>query len=98
MTLNGIILSGLWSIGVVLFNLIREHKINALASMAGIFSAVGLIGTIVSKKRYILLNSSYSTGYFACCSLPWFLVCGKIINQIIVEQTYLLAIVKTSAQ
>lgn len=31
MTLNGIILSGGWSIGVVLINFIKEHKINALA-------------------------------------------------------------------
>lgn len=33
MTLNGIILSGVWSIGVVIFNFIKEHKINALATI-----------------------------------------------------------------
>lgn len=33
MPLDGIILSGLWSVSVVLISYIKEHKINALAAL-----------------------------------------------------------------
>lgn len=48
MTLNGIILSGVWSTGVVLINFMKEHKINALAAMGASFAGVGVIGTVIA--------------------------------------------------
>lgn len=57
MPFSGIILSGLWSIGVVVINYIKEHRINALAALSGIFSAVGLVGTIISKNPTFYLVS-----------------------------------------
>jgi intracellular septation protein A len=50
MDLTGIILSGCWCVAVVLNKLIREHKVNVIALLAGIFSAVGLLGTILSRN------------------------------------------------
>lgn len=89
MTLSGIILSALWSIGVVLVNYIKERKINALATMAGVFSAVGLIGTIISKNPTFYLISPivqdilYALVFFGSVFLE------RSLIQIIVEQTYL---------
>lgn len=87
--LTGIILSALWSIGVVIVNYIKERKINALATMAGVFSAVGLIGTIISKdpKFYliapIIQDFLYALVFFGSVFLE------RSLIQIIVEQTYL---------
>lgn len=89
MTLNGIILSGLWSIGVVLFNFIKEHKINALAAMAGIFSAVGLIGTIVSKNATFYLIAPIVQDILLAVVFFGSLFLERSLIQIIVEQTYL---------
>jgi hypothetical protein len=50
MTFNGMILSGAWSIGIVIINFIKEHKLNALATMSAAFSGIGLIGSIISKN------------------------------------------------
>jgi hypothetical protein len=50
MDLYGIIISGCWCVAVVLNKLIREHKVNVIALLAGIFSAVGLVGTILSRN------------------------------------------------
>jgi peptidoglycan/LPS O-acetylase OafA/YrhL len=57
MTLDGIILSAVWSIGVVLVSFVKENKINALAAIAGIFSFIGLIGTIISRNPTFYLIS-----------------------------------------
>lgn len=89
MTFNGIILSGLWCIGVVLINFIKEHKINALAAMAGIFSAVGLIGTVISKNPVFYLIAPIVQDIL--CALIFFgsLFLERSLIQIIVEQSYL---------
>ncbi|SFD03317.1 VC0807 family protein [Clostridium uliginosum] len=89
MPFNGIILSGLWSMGVVLINFIKEHKINALAAMAGIFSGIGLIGTIISKNPTFYLVAPIIQDIL--CALIFFgsLFFERSLIQIIVEQSYL---------
>ncbi|WP_147565832.1 VC0807 family protein [Clostridium tyrobutyricum] len=86
---QGIILSGIWSIGVVAINFIKTREINALAIIAGIFSVVGLVGTIISKNP---------TFYLICpivqdilCAMIFFLslLFKRSLIQIIVEQSYL---------
>ncbi len=57
MRLNGIILSGCWCVCVVVVKLVREHKLNVIALLAGVFSAVGLVGTIISRNPSFYLIS-----------------------------------------
>lgn len=89
MTLNGIILSGVWSIGVVIFNFIKEHKINALATMAGVLSAIGLIGTVVSNNPTFYLISPIVQDFLIAIVFFGSLFLERSLIQIIVEQTYL---------
>lgn len=89
MTFDGIILSGVWSIGVVLINFIKEHKINALASMSAIFSAIGLIGTIISKNPTFYLISPIIQDILYALIFFGSLLFEKSLIQIIVEQSYL---------
>jgi intracellular septation protein A len=89
MIFDGIVICGLWCIGVVLINFIKERKINALAAMAGTFSAVGLIGTIISKNPTFYLVSPIVQDIL--CALLFFgsLFFERSLLQIIVEQSYL---------
>lgn len=89
MTLDGIILSGVWSIGVVVFNFIKEHKINALATMAGALSAIGLIGTVISKNPTFYLIVPIAQDILIAIVFFGSLFFKKSLIQIIVEQTYL---------
>ncbi|GAA0076970.1 hypothetical protein UT300005_13480 [Clostridium sp. CTA-5] len=89
MTFDGIILSGVWSIGVVLINFIKEHRINALASMSAIFSAIGLIGTIISKNPTFYLISPIIQDILYALIFFGSLLFEKSLIQIIVEQSYL---------
>jgi intracellular septation protein A len=55
MVLVGTILSGCWCLSVFLIKLIREHKINAIALLSGIFSVIGLLCTIISQNPTVYL-------------------------------------------
>lgn len=57
MKLNGIIFSGCWCVWVVVVKLVRERKLNVIALLAGVFSAVGLVGTIISSNPSFYLIS-----------------------------------------
>lgn len=89
MTLKGIILAGIWSLGVVIFNFIKDHKVNALAAMAGILSAIGLIGTIVSNNPTFYLISPIIQDILLAALFLSSLLFKRSLIQIIVEQTYL---------
>lgn len=89
MTLNGIILSGVWSIGVVIFYFIKDHKINALSTIAGVLSAIGLIGTVVSKNPTFYLISPIVQDFLIAIVFFGSLFLERSLIQIIVEQTYL---------
>lgn len=89
MPLNGIILSGLWGIGVVIFNFIKEREINALAVMTAIFSGVGLIGTIISKNPTFYLISPIIQDILYALIFFGSLLFERSLIQIIVEQSYL---------
>ena len=89
MTIDGIILSGVWCIGVVCINFIKEHELNALAAMSAIFSGIGLIGTIISKNPTFYLVSPIIRDIL--CALMFFgsLFLKRSLVQIIVEQSFL---------
>lgn len=88
MILTGIILSGLWSIGVVIINFIKEHQINALATLSAIFSTIGLIGTIISKNPTFYLVSPIIQDILYALIFFGSLFFEKSLIQIIVEQSY----------
>lgn len=89
MTLNGIMLSGIWSVAVVCINFVKEHKFNALAAMSAIFSGIGLIGTIISKDPTFYLVSPIIKDIL--CAIVFFgsLFLKKTLVEIIVEQSFL---------
>jgi intracellular septation protein A len=89
MTLSGIILSGAWSIGVVLINFIKEHKINALAVMGASFAGVGVIGTAISKNPTFYLVSPIIKDILIALIFFGSLFLKRSLIQIIVEQSYL---------
>jgi len=89
MNLNGIILSGIWSIGVILFSFIKERKINALAGMGAIFAGVGVIGTVVSKNPTFYLVSPIVQDIIIALVFFGSLFCQRSLIQVIVEQSYL---------
>jgi intracellular septation protein A len=89
MTLSGIILSGVWSIGVVLINFMKEHKINALAAMGASFAGVGVIGTVISKNPTFYLVAPIIQDILLALIFFGSLFCQRSLIQIIVEQSYL---------
>lgn len=89
MTLNGIILSGIWSIGVVVLNFIKERKINALATMGAIFAGVGVIGTVISKNPTFYLVAPIVQDILMTFIFWGSLLYKRSLIQIIVEQSYL---------
>ena len=88
-TIDGIILSGGWSIGVVLINYIIERKINALAIMSVVFSGIGLIGTVVSKNATFYLISPIIQDIIVALIFFVSLFFEKSLIQVVVEQSYL---------
>lgn len=89
MSLTGIILSGLWSIGVVIFNYIKEHELNALATMAAAFSGIGLVGTIISKNPTFYFVSPIVKDILLALIFFGSLFLERPLLQVIVEQSYL---------
>ncbi|WP_297421286.1 VC0807 family protein [Clostridium sp.] len=89
MTLDGIILSGVWSIGIVGLNFIKEHKINALAVMGASFSGIGVIGTIISNNPTFYLISPIVQDILIAIIFLGSLFCKRSLVQIIAEQSYL---------
>lgn len=89
MTLTGIILSALWSIGVILIEFIKEHKINALASFAGLFAVIGLTGTLISKNPTFYFIAPIIQDALLAVVFLGSLFFERSLVQVIVEQTYL---------
>lgn len=89
MDLKGIILAGIWSIGVVIFNYIKDHEINALAVITATFSGVGLLGSIISKNPNVYLLAPIVRD--AIYALIFFLsiLFKRPLIQVIAEQIYL---------
>ncbi|EHJ01253.1 hypothetical protein CDLVIII_4759 [Clostridium sp. DL-VIII] len=89
MTFEGIVLSGGWSIGVVLINYIKDHELNALATISAVFAGSGLIGTIISKNPGFYLISPIVQDILYAAMFFGSLLFKKSLIQIIVEQSYL---------
>lgn len=89
MTINGIILSGAWSIGVVVINFIKEHQINALAMMSATFAGIGLMGSIISKNPTFYFIAPIVQNILISAVFLGSLCFKRPLIQIIVEQSYL---------
>lgn len=89
MTLNGIILSGVWSIGIVVLNFMKERKLNALAVMGGAFSAIGVVGTVISNNLTFYLIAQIIQDILFAIIFLGSLLSKKSLVQIIAEQSYL---------
>jgi len=89
MTLKGIILSGAWSIGVVILNFVKERKLNALAVMGAAFSAIGVVGTIISNDPSFYLIAPIIQDILLAIIFLGSLFFRRSLIQIIVEQSYL---------
>ena len=57
MVLTGTIVSGAWCVLIVIIGLVRDKKINFIALLPAIFSAIGLVGTIVSQSPRFYMAS-----------------------------------------
>lgn len=89
MTFEGIVLSGGWSIGVVLVNYIKDHELNALAIMSAAFAGIGLIGTIISKNPTFYLIAPIVQDILLAVMFFGSLLFKRSLIQIIIEQSYL---------
>lgn len=89
MTFEGIVLSGGWSIGVVLINYIKDHELNALAIMSAAFAGIGLIGTIISKNPTFYLVAPIIQDILLAVMFFGSLFFKRSLIQIIIEQSYL---------
>lgn len=89
MTLDGVILSGLWCIGVLIFSYVKEHQINALAIIAGAFSGIGIIGAVLSKDPTFYLIAPIVQDFLIAAAFLGSLFFKRSLLQVIVEQSYL---------
>lgn len=89
MDAKGIILAGIWSIGVVIFNYIKNREINVLAVITAIFSGIGLIGTIISKNPNIYLLAPIVRDVIYALIFFLSILVKRPLIQIIAEQIYL---------
>ena len=87
MELTGIILAGLWSIGLVMIQIIIYKKANVFAIIATCFSAVGLIGTVISKDPMFYLASPIILDILLALVFFGSIIIGKPLIQILAENT-----------
>lgn len=87
-TLYGAIFSGLWCLAMVGRNWIRERKLNALAVMAAAFSAIGLIGTIISHDPDFYLAAPIVTDLLLAVVFLGSLFSGRPLVQVMVESMF----------
>lgn len=88
MTLEGVTISCLWSICVVAFNFIKTRSINALAVVSSIISAIGLLGTLLSKNPTFYLVSPIIQDILLSIVFFTSLAFKRPLIQIIAEQSY----------
>lgn len=89
MTLDGIVLCGVWSIGVVVLGFVRDKKFNALAVMSGAFSAISLICTVISKNPTFYMAAPIIQDLLIALVFSISLFSNRSLIQVLVEQSYL---------
>jgi intracellular septation protein A len=91
MVLVGTIFSGCWCISIFLFKLVRDHKINVIALLSGIFSVIGLLCTIILRNPTIYLaepifeDMLYAVIFFSSLFFP------RSLIQVLVEDSHIVA-------
>ena len=91
MVLEGTILSGFWCISVFLFKLIREHKINVIALLSGIFSVIGLLCTILLRNPNIYLAEPILEDILYAVIFFSSLFFSRPLIQVLVEDSHIVA-------
>ncbi len=87
MTLEATIISGSWSILVMLILFIKNRKINIFAASGTGFSVIGLIGTIISKDPVYYLASPIVIDLLLAVVFLGSVTIGRPIIQVLAEYT-----------
>lgn len=85
MIFQGTILAGVWALGVIAYQYMRERRANAFAIIVTIFSVIGLIGTIVFHSPTFYLESPIAMDLVLGCIFLGSLIIGKPLIQIFAE-------------
>jgi intracellular septation protein A len=85
MIFQGTILAGVWALGVIAYQYMRERRANAFAIIVTIFSVIGLIGTIVFHSPTFYLESPIAMDLVLGFIFLGSLIIGKPLIQIFAE-------------
>jgi intracellular septation protein A len=85
MIFQGTILAGVWALGVIAYQYMRERRANAFAIVVTIFSVIGLIGTIVFHSPTFYLESPIAMDLVLGCIFLGSLIIGKPLIQTFAE-------------
>ncbi len=85
MTFLGTILAGGWSLSAVAFQFSRGSKVNVFGIIVAMFSALGLIGTIIFHNPTFYLESPILMDLVLGCIFFGSLLVGKPLIQIFAE-------------
>ena len=85
MKLSGTIVAGSWSIGIVIVQFIKKHKVNIFGAIGAGLSAIGLIGTILSKNPTFYLASPIVIDLILSAVFLGSVLLGKPIIRILAE-------------
>lgn len=87
--LLGLILSGVWCIGVVIVNYLITKSVNFLATIGAVFNGIGLIGTIISKNPTFYLATPIVMDFLFALMLIGSIFISHPIIQVVAEQSFL---------
>lgn len=87
MTLNGTMAAGGWSLGMIIFQYIRDKRVNVFAAIGAIFSAIGLVGAVVSRNPMYYLASPIVIDLLQAIVFFGSVVIGKPLIQMLAEYT-----------
>lgn len=89
MSLTGIIVSGIWSLTIICISFFKTKKLNAMAAITMFFSAIGLLGTIISKNPIFYFLYPIVTSLLVSLIFFLSLFSKRSLIQVIVEESYL---------
>lgn len=87
MTLNGTIAAGGWSLGVIVLQYVRDKRVNVFAALGTIFSAIGLVGAVISKNPMYYLASPIVIDMLQAIVFLGSVLIGKPLIQMLAEYT-----------
>ncbi len=85
MIFQGTVLAGVWALGAIAYQYMRERRASAVVIIVAIFSVIGLIGTIIFHSPTFYLESPIAMDLVLGCIFLGSLIIGKPLIQIIAE-------------